>query len=128
QAVASANKGCRTRVLSLPLSGGDSFLADLESAPEGWRQWNGGGWSNRGRPSRSVLAVAWWTDFIGRKHLRAVARRGGFEDESLKNLLWPHGQPLSPLALVAPGAAFWHPREGPRSSQVLCRCGAWGAP
>src|SRR4051812_21842995 len=85
QAVKAANARCRTALV--PWSPQESAAFWLAAEPEGWRQWLGGPPGPRDRDHRSALAVAWWTDRLGRRHVRVKGARWSFsyDEEALKN-------------------------------------------
>src|SRR5262249_4470554 len=127
EAVLAANDKRRSRLLGWPLPGRDALEADLDS-PEGWRQWNGGGGPARSGEGRSVVALAWWTDRLGRKHHRLVGRYGNFSRPMLENIFCPLGDPRPALWFVYPDHVFLK-RDGQFAElQAMCACGAWGRP
>ncbi len=71
-AVESANAKARQRLADAPC-GAEYVLA----AEQGWQATTGGGVPNsyRDRAESSVVAVAWFTDATGRKHVRIVGER-----------------------------------------------------
>jgi hypothetical protein len=127
ETVGTANGRCRERRLPWPLPGSPEELADA-GTPAGWRQWNGGEMPGRSGEARSALALVWWTDHVGRRHFRAVGRRGGLTRRQMNNLLDPNGHGWPPLALVHPEHVFFESRGGGRRLAVTCACGAYGEP
>src|SRR5262245_49785836 len=79
EAAKAANGRARLRCLDWPPPDLAAFR-DACQAPEGLRQWGGGAPDEPSGEARSVLAVAWWTDWVGRKHVRVVGRRGAFNN------------------------------------------------
>src|SRR5262249_38712384 len=78
--------------------------------------------------ARSAVALAWWSDLVGRKHHRVVGRCGSFNRPMLHNLLCPFGEPRPPLWFVYPDHVFLK-RDGERRvACALCACGAFGSP
>jgi hypothetical protein len=77
----------------------------------------------------SFVGVAWWTDRVGRRHVRVASRR---QDEATEFRLGQFTAPGSndlPLALVEAEHVFRrHPTEGPASLLLRCDCGAMGTP
>jgi WD40 repeat protein len=121
EAAAAANRGARARLLGWPPPG--AAARDLLPAErEGWRQWHSAG--VKGRPGRSCTAVAlaWWTDFAGRRHCRVVGRRGEFGRAELNDLLKAGGRPL--LRVVHPGSCFFRRVGGKGEWLTLCACGS----
>jgi hypothetical protein len=86
-AVARVNQRSKDRLLAWPLPELAAFLDRFEAAAEGFRQWNGGNDQTPRAPHgrsgvyRSALAVAWWTDAIGRRHVRVLGQRGGLQKQ-----------------------------------------------
>jgi WD domain, G-beta repeat/WD40-like Beta Propeller Repeat len=119
--VAATNKGAQARLLTWPLEG----LADLLTQADGWREWSCGE-RDRGGQSRSVMALAWWSDHAGRKHCRIVGERGKYVLSRLRHLRGSPGREHSTLALVYPDVLFRHTSGGRSEWLVWCECGALG--
>src|SRR5262245_42543432 len=66
------------------------FHRAVRAQPEGTRQWNGGPAPHRARVVRTIVAAAWWTDRLGRAHVRIVGQRGPLSRLELRNLFAPH--------------------------------------
>src|SRR5205085_10758201 len=124
-AVAAINQRGRERLLAWPPDDRKSFRKELAAAPEGYRQWNGGDDRTERSPYgrdgvvRSALAIAWWSDHIGRKHVRFLGRRGKLGVPELARLMWPEMPrrrepltPVPPLALVYRDFTFLRVRAG----------------
>jgi hypothetical protein len=122
EAAAVANRKASRRALTWPPPG--DFLAALEATPEGWRQWVGGEAPRQGGRVYSVVFLAWWTDFAGRKHWRVVGRRERLEGEGQECLFGAR----PPLGLVYPGVTFEKRTAAERAWLVWCACGALGRP
>jgi hypothetical protein len=129
EAAAGANRGKRGNLLKWPPANLHNRLAGVADQREGYRQWVAGrkaasDWQP-GRVERSAVALAWWTDHLGRKHLRVVGARGMFRGDQQQAVLSP-GEPVPPRALIYPGRLLQ--REKPAQSAVwaLCECGASG--
>jgi hypothetical protein len=78
EAAKSANKGSRTRKVNWSTTQTDVLLQEVDSAAEGFRQWNGEGERKQrgfGNDTRSAVAVSWWTDPLKRRHYRIGADR-----------------------------------------------------
>jgi hypothetical protein len=127
EAASAANGRARQRLLAWPLPGLASFLAQACSAAEGRWQWNAEGLPNAG-VDRSAVAVAWWTDFVGRKHARIVGWRGRLDTWRLENLFCPTGGDRPALALVYPARVLLAHHSGERTLVAVCACGAVGRP
>jgi hypothetical protein len=112
---------------SRPLPWRDGDAADLwqemRVQREGARFWRVGGPALFG--VRAELIAIWWTDFLGRRHLRLLggSRHRGMELPA--PLPSPHRPPLS---CVYPDPCVVVTQH--RRSRVLavCDCGAWGVP
>jgi hypothetical protein len=126
EAVATANVGSGN-LLAWPPDDYRSFLATFDSAAEGWRQWKGPGPAGPSPFSGGdpVAALAWWTDFAGRKHVRIVGQRQGLNTKVPPNVLCPRGGDRPPLWLVYPGTVFY--REAGERRELLARCPRCGS-
>src|SRR5262249_6862935 len=73
---------------------------------------------------------AWWTDRLGRRHVRVKGARWSFTyaEEGESNILCPHAQPRPPLWMIYPD--FIYLAEAGDGERVLaaCPCGAAGTP
>jgi sugar lactone lactonase YvrE len=127
EATSATNGRARQRLLAWPLPGLASFLAEAGASPEGRRQWNAEGLPQTG-VDRSVVAVAWWTDFVGRKHARFVGQRDRLDPPRVENLLCPTGDERPALALVYPAQVLLAHKGGERTLVAVCACGAVGRP
>lgn len=127
QAVAAANERRRQRRVEWPLEGRDDLQRAL-TQPHGYRQWNGGDGPARPTEARAIVALAWWTDRVGRKHHRLVGRQGLFNRPMLDNLLCPFGDPRPPLWFVYPHHVFVQRAGDDRVALAVCACGAYGPP
>jgi WD40 repeat protein len=127
-AAAAANGGARTnRVLHTPKAV-EKALAEAAASPEGVRYWERGDERPR-RPREAVVFLAWWSDAVGRRHLRVAVRRA-------QEVAPPKGgagrvfraQDRPPLWQVYPGRVWLRIRAGRPEPLVWCRCGACGTP
>jgi WD40 repeat protein len=79
----------------------------------------------RQRERRSVVAVAWWSDWIGRRHVRVIGcQRQAVEPPEA--LLRP-GPSQPAVAVVYPEQAFRLSRRGRTEVLVACPCGVFGS-
>jgi WD40 repeat protein len=117
------NGRATTRQLPWPLPDADAFRAAVQEKAEGQWQWEGPG-QNAGTPERSVLAVAWWRDVLGRTHLRLYGRRDRHNRAARANLFGRDRRPA--LSLIYPGRSLVRFRGGQEEVVVLCACGACG--
>jgi WD40 repeat protein len=124
----AANARFRTKLVTWPPPDFADFLAQLAGTAEGMRGWHGGTKPNYWE-GRSQVATAWWTDRLGRKHLRVL---GGAGKTLCHRMLFQvprlGGERLSTLEQVYPR----HTARCARGGQVyllgLCDCGAVGTP
>jgi WD40 repeat protein len=100
------------------------FLRQLHSTKEGAGFW----WQDRNMREELVgLVIAWWTDAIGRKHIRFAAG----DEFGVPDLVDPSARPkkrADPLALIYPDVCVL--RRSPAGPQwlALCGCGLFDAP
>ncbi len=126
EATLAANGKSRLRILRWPLANLVAVLDEVQARAEGRRQWNGG---DRGRPGEtySAVALAWWTDLIGRRHCRVAGRRGKLDRPRLENFLSP-GEERPAVWQVYPDYFFRRRSRGQRTLVALCACGRSGDP
>jgi WD40 repeat protein len=124
EAAAAADRGRRSRLVAWPPEDLGDFLDAWRRDPEGVREWRGEGRSRSA--SFSAVGVAWWSDLLGRRHCRFVARRppiGRLRMDVLGLRL-----PRPALALVYPELTFLREEAGGQRLLAACRCGASGGP
>lgn len=129
QAAESASRGHRVRtLLPWPPAHTEALVRGLDAAPEGRRLFKGQNEGARpGGKARSVVAACWWTDPLGRRHVRVGGWRAGQRDERANGLL-RLGRSRPPLWVVYPEHVYFR-REGKALVPfVVCRCGAVGPP
>lgn len=126
-AVLAANEKRRQRLVPWPLPNRENLATELDRAA-GYLQWNGGDGPGRTNEGRAVVALAWWSDRLGRKHHRVVGRWGTFNRPSLDRLLCPSSEERPPLFFVYPSHVFVKRQRGERHAQAICACGAQGTP
>jgi hypothetical protein len=127
EAVAAANERRKIRLVRWPLEGIETLPGEM-AASSGFRQWNGGEGPPRPGDGRSAVALAWWSDRAGRKHVRVAGTQGPFRKPHLDNMLCPYDLPRPPLWLVYPDYVFLKRQGGQRIAQAFCACGAVGPP
>jgi hypothetical protein len=123
----AANAVCRFKSLRLewPPTHFAAFEEEGEFMPEGFRQWNGPGKSDKG--IRSFVLVVWWTDYVGRKHHRILSHRTKLSRTTRENWLFKSMR-LPPLGLIYPRPVYAIERRKQTELRVFCHCGAWGTP
>jgi hypothetical protein len=132
EAVQTANKRCRVGKLTLDEAAYRRFVSQEMGAAEGVRQWMAEtalSGLNSSMDRATLLGVAWWTDLLGRKHVRVVGRRVEGWAEHARNLFAPHGALRRPLWLVHPERLLLRTLPGrPAELLALCSCGTCGPP
>jgi hypothetical protein len=124
-AVVAVNAGAREFVLDWPLPDLSAFEADYAGRPEGFRYWRGG--FGVGHAPHSRLAAAWWTDWLGRRHLRLCGARQALLYQMLA-IYFATAPQRPPLWLVHPQRTGERFVRGSWRTFVACDCGAAGAP
>ncbi len=81
-------------------------------------------WSDDGRGH--FISLAWWTDAVGRRHIRIVGENKLRGEESPP--LPANEDPRPPLAHVFPDRLFRRQRDGVDVWLAVCACGATGKP
>jgi WD40 repeat protein len=120
EAITLANGNARSRLVPWPPTPLGALWGRLTRQAEGWRQWSGG--SRRVSVDRTTAGLAWWTDYLGRKHVRILGQRRRTDEFSQLAGERPG------LALLYPQHTFFQMRQGQRRLNVLCGCGVFGAP
>jgi hypothetical protein len=110
----------RSGRLPWPLANLNATLGTFAAEREGMRSWA------TGRTPNTVVALAWWTSFLGEKVVRVV----GVEEAA--GVRWPGylaewATPF-PLLMIAPEQACLRERERVREPIVFCACGVAGTP
>jgi WD40 repeat protein len=122
-AAEAATRGFRSRLLKIAPKDLRAFCAEYRARAGGWREWRNEERSQS--KSFSAAGVAWWTDRLGRKHVRVAGARPSNYDSDL-NVFGLDERP--PLALLYPGRTFLRERKGRKTLVAACACGAWGEP
>jgi hypothetical protein len=128
EAADAANRRRRTGRLTLADAACACCADEALAAPEGSHRL-GGNWGPAFVEPASFVGVAWWTDRLGRRHVRVVGRRQErFSEHHLHHFRAPGGGDL-PLALVDAEHVFYrHPAEGAPRLMLRCDCGLIGTP
>jgi hypothetical protein len=128
QAMLSANFQSRSSWVKLSSRQCGQLWRQVASRPEGFRQWVGGAPRSGNRDERSAVAVAWWTDRVGRPHLRLKGARYSFTHsrEALRNIFCPFKEDRPPVWMIYPDFIYLA-GDGQRE-QILaaCPCGVAG--
>jgi hypothetical protein len=131
-AAKAANSRRRVGLLTLDDESCARCADEAAARPEGVRRL--GGWLPGPLPFGvgspvSFVGVAWWTDRLGRRHVRVVGRRQeSFSEYHLNDFAAPGGADL-PLALVDSDHLFYRrPAKGPPRLLACCDCGLTGTP
>jgi hypothetical protein len=101
----------------------DSFVTELHDQQEGYHQWK-----ETDLPGNcpGIVAIAWWTDHLHRRHFRIWA--GSSEDENHDSLLLDESDPRPPLWHLAPDQVFLRTRGSAEQWLAVCACGMTGTP
>jgi hypothetical protein len=128
RAVKAANSRCRAALVQWSPQESAAFWRTVAAQPEGWRQWLGGPPGPRDRDHRSALAVAWWTDRLGRRHVRVKGARWSFsyDQGALQNILCPYAEERPPVWMIYPNFVYLAGSEAPLRVLAACPCGAAG--
>jgi hypothetical protein len=127
-AASSANQQALGLLLDWPPPGLDEVLARATTEPEGRHQWNGGEDRPRSGDRRSVVALTWWVDRLGRRHHRVFGGNAQFTAGARLNVLCP-GEGRPPLWLTYPEHLYLRQGEDKAGYLVaVCPCGAAGRP
>jgi len=117
EAARQANALCT--VVEYERDGWEALVRELRHEPEGFRHWL----RQWGKKSPGgVLTLAWWTDFMGRRHFRVSA--GSSADEGFWDMAKTRDAP--PFWYIAPRRIFARERAGERVWFALCPCGRAG--
>jgi hypothetical protein len=100
----------------------DALWGAMAALPEGHREWLGQPLAGRYPPAARVVA-AWWSDYLGRRHVRIA----GAGRADLAAALAP-GPSRPPLAWIYPRHCVMVGEHRRYRLLVLCGCGAWGRP
>jgi WD40 repeat protein len=130
RAVKAANARCRTARVELGAAECAQFCATVAKQPEGWRQWVGGPAGPKDRDHRSALAVAWWADPLGRRHVRVRGARWSFnyDRHALTNVFCPFDEKRPPLWMIYPDFIYAGQRGRKWHTLAACPCGVAGKP
>jgi hypothetical protein len=102
----------------------DSFVTDLHHQPEGFHRWD----ERDGlRTSDGIVAIAWWTDHLRRRHFRIW---GDSLDNGSHHYAPGHDEsdPGPPFWYLAPDQVFDRCRAGEHQWLAVCACGMAGTP
>jgi WD40 repeat protein len=129
QAVKSANTRSRSAKVSLTPAECGRLWKTVTSEAEGFRQWTGDEPAGpRTRDQRSVLAVAWWTDWLGRRHVRVKGSRHDFSygREGLRNIFCPFEGKRPPVWMIYPHHIYLAGEGEGKQVLAACPCGVAG--
>jgi hypothetical protein len=123
EAVEAVNQDQQGHGRLLECSDSPALAHLMRTRPEGAREWRVAGHGMFG--VQAALAAIWWSDFLGRRHLRLLGgcRHCGMELPA--PLPSPHRPPLS---CVYPGACVIRTQNRRSRLLAVCDCGAWGVP
>jgi WD40 repeat protein len=127
QAVSAANQRARRRLLAWPPGDFASFEQSLKGDAEGVWQWTQQERATYSAAQRSIVAVAWWTDWIGRKHVRITAHRTDFNRTERRNV-FTRGQERPAQWAVYPERLYMRQDQKDWVLHGVCECGMSGSP
>lgn len=99
----------------------ESLVRQMGERPEGRQQWSD---TRHGDTAR--VAIAWWTDHLGRRHFRVVG--GNSRDGSCRNLSSTRTDHRPPLWHVYPERLFCRDPGDGGEWIAVCGCGEAGPP
>jgi hypothetical protein len=127
EAVETANRRCTRGLLELSPQQRSGAVKRLERQPEGTQVWSGT--EDLGQRS-TVVGLAWWSDHLGRKHIRVAGRRREPHKELWSTRFGVPGEERPPAWLVHPDRLYLVDRPGQEREVVaVCElCGSAGPP
>jgi hypothetical protein len=128
RATKAANLRCRNALAQVGPEEVEKFARKVARTPEGFRQWLGPEEAPRRDDHRSAVAAAWWTDRLGRKHVRLKGARWSFNygDQRVTNSLCPYRQKRPPLWMIYPDHVYVADAGAGRLVLAACGCGEAG--
>jgi hypothetical protein len=130
RATKAANLRCRSALVRLNPGEGEDLCRAVSITTEGFRQWLAAADGPRRDDHRSAVAVAWWTDRLGRRHVRVKGARWSFTYGSKEecNTLCPHPQSRPPLWMIYPELIYLADVGAGECVLAACPCGEVGTP
>jgi hypothetical protein len=99
----------------------ERVAAEIAGRLEGRRQWSD---SHRGDTARVVLA--WWTDQVGRRHVRVAGSNSRHLEHRFTSTVRNDSRP--PLWHLYPDGLFYREKAGAGEWWAVCGCGTAGPP
>jgi hypothetical protein len=96
----------------------ERVAAKIAGLPEGRRHWSGG--------DTAHVALVWWTDHIGRRHVRSTASNSCHLEHRFTSTGRDDSRP--PLWHLYPDGLFYREKDGAGAWWAVCGCGAAGPP
>jgi WD40 repeat protein len=128
EATEVANGRGKNWLLKWPLPGLSAFFDKFAGSAEGLHGWAGSAPPGDRRGDRSVIGVAWWTDYTGRRHVRLLGYRRSLNRKELTGFFHNDGRAQPPLVVLYPEYTVTHTRGGKSRLCAACACGAFGPP
>jgi WD40 repeat protein len=129
QAGKSANTRSRSAKVTLSPAECGKLWKKVAANAEGFQQWTGEEPAgSRTRDHRSVVAVAWWTDWLGRRHLRIKGSRHSFTygRAGLRNIFCPFKDERPPVWMIYPNFIYLAGEGEDQRVLAACPCGVAG--
>src|SRR5262249_26166091 len=105
----------------------DAALARYAADAGGAQRWSGSDEALVGTGQAwAEAACAWWSDRLGRKHVRLLASRRMWPSNSGE--MFPSLWEATPLAYLAPRCVAGGERDGEQQFVAFCDCGVHGPP
>jgi hypothetical protein len=125
-----ANLRCRNALVQLSPEETEELCQNVADASEGFRQWLGSAEGAGREAHRSAVAVAWWTDRLGRRHVRVKGARWSFTygQEGESNTLCPFEQTRPPVWMIYPDFIYLADAGSGQRVLAACPCGEAGTP
>jgi WD40 repeat protein len=125
EAATLANGDRRTRVVIRSAKTLDGAVAAATATPEGVRHYRPRDGQRREFP---VVSLAWWSDAVGRRHVRVAVRPRDEVDPRIADEQRFPADERPALWQVYPGRVWFRIRKRKPEALVWCRCGACGSP
>src|SRR5262245_15398143 len=107
-------------ILDLDFDDWEDFVAEMAPRRDGRRQW-----SDTLQGDTACVGVTWWTDHVGRRHVRVT---GASSRDGPQRLTSTRTDSRPPLWHLYPAHVFYRERKGMGEWWGVCGCGVAGRP